>query len=166
MENIQELCEYILKNNIETLDGTINCGKINCYKCPFSVWNNGRILSCGYLTREELIEIANNYLENNKDDNITNNKLNEIKEDNLYNNYGVIEGILYNIEVYKEDSVIIEDTGYILSYRNRDIVFKGIKGLYQFKYNVGEYDIILYPSRITKDKYNKKVDNYLNKNRG
>lgn len=157
MDNVKELCEYILKNNIEILDDTIDCNEINCYKCPFSAWNNCKKYSCGILTREELVEIANNYLENNKD------KLNEIKEDNLYDNYGIIEGSLYNIEVYKDDSIIIKDIGCILSYSNGDVVFKGIKGLYQFKYNVGEYNIILYPSRITKDEYNKKVDNYLNK---
>lgn len=85
MDNVKELCEYILKNNIEILDRTIDCNEINCYKCPFSVWNNCKKYFCGSLTREELVEIANNYLENNKD------KLNEIKEDNLYNNYGIIE---------------------------------------------------------------------------
>ena len=97
MDNVKELCEYILKNNIKTLDGTIDCEGIDCYKCPFSTWNNCKKYSCGYLTREELVEIANNYLENNKDNNVIDNKLNKIKEDKLYKEYGIIIDTLYNI---------------------------------------------------------------------
>lgn len=84
MDNVKELCEYILKNNIEILDRTIDCNEINCYKCPFSVWNNCKKYFCGSLTREELVEIANNYLENNKD------KLNGIIEERLQEMVGKV----------------------------------------------------------------------------
>ena len=137
MDNVKELCEYILKNNIEILDRTIDCNEINCYKCPFSVWNNFKKYFCGSLTREELVEIANNYLENNKD------KLNEIKEERLQEMVGKV------VTHFKGKDYLVIGIGKNTETEEDMVIYKALYG--DYKVWVRPKDMFL--SKVDKEKY-------------
>ena len=98
-------------------------------------------------------EAYENYLEDFNDEQID-KEITKIQEDNMYKEFGIIPNQIYHFELKDCTSI----NGVIMNFDSNTFCIKGIKGMYIVKRS--ELDS-MYPSKISKDKWEESRIKYL-----